>query len=63
MEAFSFYDVGKQILQARETPEGPLLPAGVRLNFSDYESIAKRIEAGKNFFPDTPLFENPFINR
>ncbi len=63
MEIFSFYGAGKQILLARKAPEGLPPSIGVRLNFSDYEGVAKRIEAGKNFFSDTPLYDNPFINR
>jgi len=60
LEISIFYGAAKQVVVSRGAPEDVVAPKGVRLNFTEYEEAVKRTEAGKKYYPGTPIFENPF---
>lgn len=63
LEMFLLYTAVKQAILARQAPVDSLPSKGVRLNFAEYEEAAKRVEAGKKFLPNPPIYENPFSSR
>ncbi len=63
MEIFIIFNSVKHLFAVK----APLadLPAqrGAHFNFTEYDAAVQRIEAGKKYFPQPPIFDNPFTNR
>ncbi len=57
------YSSAKQVLKANQAPEGVVASKGVRLNINGFEESVKRINAGKTYYPNTPLYQDPFGTR
>jgi hypothetical protein len=60
---FEIFEVKNSVdiaLNVNQAP--PLVTAekGVRINFSQYETVVQRIEAAPNFVPDAPITQDPF---
>lgn len=57
------YSSAKQVLEANQAPEGIVSSKGVRLNINGFEESVKRINSGKTYYPNPPLYQDPFGTR
>ena len=60
-ELWVLYPAGRQILASQGAPQGIVPSKGVRLDFEEYEQSINRIENGKDYSPEPPIFQNPFV--
>lgn len=59
-EVFILYSAVNQIIVSRQASLDIAPARGVRLQFAEYQQAAKRIEAGREFLPGPPLYQNFF---
>lgn len=59
-EIFILYTTVKKVVEANKAPDGIVLSKGVRLNLTGFEESVKRINSGKTYYPNPPLYEDPF---
>ncbi|KXK30247.1 MAG: hypothetical protein UZ12_BCD005000604 [Bacteroidetes bacterium OLB12] len=62
-EIFIIFGAIRHIVLSRAEAKDIIAPKDVRLDFAEYEQAVKRIEAGKEFYPGEPIFENPFVSK
>lgn len=60
LEAFEINSSAKIILDFNNRPEAAITDKGVRINFDNYDQIAKRIQQSDSFQPTGGITKNPF---